>query len=66
MHNPTITAVDIDRLGVRPWPMVRAADAPTDRFAPLFTRTLEPAITTVEDELGWPVVGVFVPDGELL
>jgi hypothetical protein len=36
------------------------------RFAPLFTRATELAIGTVTDELGRPLVGVFVPDSALL
>ena len=36
------------------------------RFARLFTRAVRLAITTVEDELGRPLVGVFVPDRWLL
>ena len=36
------------------------------RFAPLCTRPVQLAITSVTDELGRPLVGVFVPDGELL
>ena len=36
------------------------------RFAPLFTRSTGLAITTVTDELGRPLAGVFVPDCELL
>jgi hypothetical protein len=36
------------------------------RFAPLFARSAELAITTVTDELGRPLVGVFVPDSALL
>jgi hypothetical protein len=41
------------------------ADAST-RFAPLCTRPVKLAMTTVADELGRPLVSVFVPDGELL
>jgi len=36
------------------------------RFAPLFTRSTELVITTVTDELGRPLAGVFVPDSALL
>jgi hypothetical protein len=32
----------------------------------LCTRPVALAITTVTDELGRPLLGVFVPDGELL
>jgi hypothetical protein len=39
---------------------------PGTRFAPLFTRPAQLAITTVTDELGRPLVGVFVPHGERL
>ena len=35
-------------------------------FAPLFTRASELELTMVTDELGRRLVGVFVPDGELL
>ena len=41
-------------------------DSSGGRFAPLFTRPVELAITAVEDELGRPLAGVFVPDGQLL
>jgi hypothetical protein len=43
-----------------------SSSEPCSRFAPLFTRPVQLAITTVTDELGRPLVGVFVPDGELL
>ena len=36
------------------------------RFTPLFTRAVGLATTTVTDELGRPLVGVFVPNRELL
>ena len=36
------------------------------RFTPLLTRAVTLAITQVQDELGRPLVGVFVPDGDLL
>ena len=39
---------------------------PPARFAPLCTRPVALAITTATDELGRPLAGVFVPDGELL
>jgi hypothetical protein len=39
---------------------------PSPPFAPLCTRPVALAITTVTDELGRPLLGVFVPDGELL
>ena len=39
---------------------------PTASFAPLFTRPVGLAVTSVTDELGRPLLGVFLPDGELL
>ena len=66
MHNPvTATHDQADRHVMRP--PAHVADHPDrTRFAPLFTRAVRLAITTVEGELGRPLVGVFVPDGELL
>jgi hypothetical protein len=39
---------------------------PEPQFAPLYTGPAQLAITTIADELGRPLVGVSVPDGELL
>ena len=69
MHNPvTATHESLEPDPTRP-PAVSACDsgpARPARFAPLFTRAVRLAITTVTDELGRPLLGVFVPDGELL
>lgn len=66
MLNPvTATRPLIDREAIRP--QTNSFERSTGwRFAPLFTRATELAITTVTDELGRPLVGVFVPDSELL
>jgi hypothetical protein len=54
----------IDGEGIRPRAMSFELSTGA-RFAPLFTRSTELAITTVTDELGRPLAGVFVPDSEL-
>ncbi|MGA2014428.1 MAG: hypothetical protein ABSH51_28420 [Solirubrobacteraceae bacterium] len=66
MPNPvTATHDQADRHVLRP--PAHVADRPDrTRFAPLFTRAARLAIMTVEDELGRPLVGVFVPDRWLL
>jgi hypothetical protein len=66
MLNPaTATRPLIDREAIRP--QAHSVEHSTGaRFAPLFTDTTELAITGVTDELGRPLVGVFVPDSELL
>ncbi|MGA2015146.1 MAG: hypothetical protein ABSH51_32105 [Solirubrobacteraceae bacterium] len=61
----TATHDPADRHVMRP-PAVVADHTDETRFAPLFTRAVRLAITTVEDELGRPLVGVFVPDRWLL
>ncbi len=69
MHNPVTATHDPVERGITPPPAISACDsgsARPARFAPLFTRTVRLAITTVTDELGRPLLGVFVPDGELL
>ena len=43
-----------------------SSPGPTASFAPSFTRPVGLAVTSVTDELGRPLLGVFVPDGELL
>ena len=43
-----------------------SAPDPDAKFAPLCTRQVALAVTTVSDELGRPLVGVFLPDGEQL
>jgi hypothetical protein len=65
MHNPVPATHNL--IG-RPDPRLTSLSSsePCTRFAPLFTRLVQLAITTVTDELGRPLVGVFVPDGELL
>lgn len=66
MHNPvTATRSHSDR-DAGPLSRIATHDPGQARFAPLFTRSIRLAIATVEDELGRPLVGVFVPDGELL
>ena len=65
MHNP-VPATPTRRSGTRPrrdqrtlvgaWPGSRRCSPARSQLA----------ITTVTDELGRPLVGVFVPDGELL
>jgi hypothetical protein len=65
MHNPShATLALIGRDVTRPTSLSSPDTEP--RFARLCTRPVELAITTVADELGRPLVGVFVPDGELL
>jgi len=66
MHNPVTATHDPVERGITAPPAMSACDSGPARFAPLFTRTVKLAITTVTDELGRPLVGVFVPDGELL
>jgi len=65
MHNPSTTTLELAPRDVTP-PARSTGEPRNRRFAPLCTRTVEVAIATVEDESGWPLVGVFVPDGELL
>ena len=65
MRNPT-SATHIVLGGADLQPAALGLPDPDARFAPLGTRPAELAITTVNDELGRPLVGVFVPDGELL
>ena len=65
MHNPVTATHDPVERGITAPPAISATDPGPARFTPLFTRTVELAITTVTDELGRPLVGVFVPDGEL-
>lgn len=66
MHNPvTATPEPTARDVARP-PTVPSREPVESRFAPLFSSAVELAITTVTDELGRPLVGAFVPDGELL
>ena len=66
MHNPVTATHDPVERDITAPPAISACDPGPARFTPLFTRTVELAITTVTDELGRPLVGVFVPDGELL
>ena len=69
MHNPVTATHDSVERGITPPPQISACDsrpARPARFAPLFTRAVTLAITTVTDELGRPLFAVFVPDGELL
>ena len=65
MLNPVAaTSTPINPEAVRP--PAPASDDPHSGFAPLFTRPVQLTITTVEDELGRPLAGVFVPDDQLL
>jgi hypothetical protein len=65
MHNPVLAT--IARIGPDGPRRTSPGSLDTDpRFAPLCSRPVELAIITVTDELGRPLVGVFVPDGELL
>jgi hypothetical protein len=65
MHNPAPATLTLTgRDGPGPTSLGSSDTAP--RFATLRTRPVELAISTVTDELGRPLVGVFVPDGELL
>jgi hypothetical protein len=66
MHNSVTATHDPVERGITAPRAISACDPGPARFAPLFTRTVELAFTTVTDELGRPLVGVFVPDGELL
>jgi hypothetical protein len=65
MHNPAPTAATVAERDDPHRAPPSALDPPA-RFAPLCTRPVALAITTATDELGRPLVGVFVPDGELL
>ena len=66
MHNPVpATHTVIGRADLRLASPPSSSDS-DPRFVPLCTRPVELAITSVTDELGRPLVGVFVPDGELL
>ena len=65
MHNPVpATPTLIERADPRRTSLSSSEPAPgSRRCAPARCKL---AITTVTDELGRPLVGVFVPDGELL
>jgi superfamily I DNA/RNA helicase len=64
MHNPVpATPTLIGRSDPRLTSL--SSSEPCTRFAPLCTRPVELVIMSVTDELGRPLVGVFVPDGEL-
>ena len=65
MHNPVPASHAL--IGPdNPRPMSLSSSEPRGGFAPLGTRPAELAVTTVFDEVGRPLVGVFVPDGEVL
>ena len=66
MRKPITTTRDAERWSAECPSVVSAENTSCRRFAPLLTRGAELAIATIEDELGRPLVGVFVPDGELL
>ena len=65
MHNPDPTTATVTGRDERHRAPLSALDPPA-RFAPLGTRPVALAITTATDELGRPLAGVFVPDGEPL
>ena len=65
MHNPVPTTATVAGCDDRHRAPPSALDPPA-RFAPLCSRPVALAITTATDELGRPLVGIFVPDGELL
>ncbi len=66
MHNSVTATHDPVERDITAPPAMSACDPGPARFTPLFTRAVELATTTVTDELGRPLVGGFVPDGELL
>jgi hypothetical protein len=66
MPNPVTASPDqANRHIMRP-PALLAHYPEGKPFAPLFARTVSLVIATVQDELGRPLIGVFVPDCELL
>ncbi len=65
MHNPAPTTAGVDGRDDRHRAPLSPLE-PAPGFAPLCTRPVALAITAVTDELGRPLVGIFVPDGELL
>ncbi len=66
MRNPvTATPDQANRHITRP-PALLAHHPDGKRFARLCTRTVSLVIATVQDQLGRPLIGVLVPDGELL
>ena len=65
MRNPTIATIEpVEREARRPF--AAALEQPEPHFAPLYTGLTQLVTTTVADELGRPLLGMFVPDGELL
>jgi hypothetical protein len=65
MHNPVLATRTVIVPG-DPSLTSLGAPGPDAKFPPLSTCQVELAVTTVFDEVGRPLVGVFVPDGELL
>ena len=65
MHNPAPTTAPVAERD-DPHRAPPSAPDPPARFAPLCTRPVALAFTTATDELGRPLAGIFVPDGELL
>jgi hypothetical protein len=65
MHNP-VPATDTSIAPDDRRPKTLRSSKARTRCAPVSTRPAPLAITTVTDELGRPLVGVFVPDSELL
>ena len=66
MHNSVTATHDPVEQGVTAPPGMSACDPGPARLAPLFTHAVTLAFTAVTDELGRPLVGAFVPDGDLL
>ena len=67
MRNPVTATLEPTAAGVARPSAVGLGEPGGSRFAPLFSRTVELlTIATVEDELGRPLVGVFVPDRKLI
>ena len=65
MHNP-VPATDTSIAPDDRRPKSPSSSKARTRCGPVSTRPAQLAITTVTDELGRPLVGVFVPDSELL
>ena len=66
MRNPVTATPDPTARDIAHPPFGGPYELGGSRFGPLFSRSAELVMTAVDDELGRPLVGVFVPDGELL